>query len=263
MMGFLETGMRVLDSASALLARLQELAVLGANNTNTDADHAAINLEAEAIADEFNRLMTTSTYKGKPVFATTAGSEYVSMGGRNQEMTFGLGTVDYSELYKGATADQRTISGGPNDGASVGLRLLPSDAVAAKKFGDDADNGFQKGYEYEVVSFAAGITDANGNGKADANDADVALIITHTSHGAATELGVGDKFTVTANITDNNLALLNALSGRITLKRVSGTDDLTKLIEGVQAKINTARVEAGSQYAALESAVYDRSNSSI
>ena len=36
-MGYLETGMRVLDhdSASALLSRLQELAVLGANNTNT------------------------------------------------------------------------------------------------------------------------------------------------------------------------------------------------------------------------------------
>ena len=59
-MGYLETGMRVLDSASALLSRLQELAVLGANDTNTTADHEAINLEAEAIADEFNRLMTTS-----------------------------------------------------------------------------------------------------------------------------------------------------------------------------------------------------------
>ena len=55
--------MRVL-TASALLSRLQELAVLGANDTNTTADHEAINLEAEAIADEFNRLMTTSTYKG-------------------------------------------------------------------------------------------------------------------------------------------------------------------------------------------------------
>ena len=60
-MGYLETGMRVLDSASALLSRLQELAVLGANDTNTTADHEAINLEAEAISDEFNRLMTTST----------------------------------------------------------------------------------------------------------------------------------------------------------------------------------------------------------
>ena len=34
-MGYLETGMRVLDSASGLLSRLQELAVLGANDTNT------------------------------------------------------------------------------------------------------------------------------------------------------------------------------------------------------------------------------------
>ena len=98
-MGYLETGMRVLDSASGLLSRLQELAVLGANDTNTDADHEAINLEAEAIADEFNRLMTTSTYKGKNIFVDTAGGEYVSMGGRDAEMTFGLGTVDYSELY--------------------------------------------------------------------------------------------------------------------------------------------------------------------
>ena len=98
-MGYLETGMRVLDSASALLSRLQELAVLGANDTNTDADNNAINAEAEAIADEFHRLMSTSTYKGKDVFADTASSDYVSMGGRNQEMTFGLGRVEYSNLY--------------------------------------------------------------------------------------------------------------------------------------------------------------------
>ena len=98
-MGYLETGMRVLDSASALLSRLQELAVLGANDTNTDADNNAINAEAEAIADEFHRLMSTSTYKGKDVFVDTASSDYVSMGGRNQEMTFGLGRVKYSNLY--------------------------------------------------------------------------------------------------------------------------------------------------------------------
>jgi len=107
-MGYLETGMRVLDSASGLLSRLQELAVLGANDTNTTADHEAINLEAEAIADEFNRLMTTSTYKGRDVFNETAGSLYVAMGGRDQEMTFGIGTIDYSDMY---VAEARTIAG--------------------------------------------------------------------------------------------------------------------------------------------------------
>ena len=148
-MGYLETGMRVLDSASGLLSRLQELAVLGANDTNTTADHEAINLEAEAIAEEFDRLMTTSTYKGKDVFVGTAGGEYVSMGGRDSEMTFGIGTLDYSELY---SSTARTIDGGPNDtDATIGLRLLPSDAVAAKAFGADADNGFAQGAEYEAA----------------------------------------------------------------------------------------------------------------
>ena len=98
-MGYLETGMRVLDSASGLLSRLQELAVLGANDTNTVADSTAIDAEAEAIADEFHRLMSTSTYKGKNIFVTTAGGEYVSMGGRDAEMTFGLGKVAYQEMY--------------------------------------------------------------------------------------------------------------------------------------------------------------------
>src|SRR5210317_1480219 len=102
-MGYLETGMRVLDSASSLLSRLQELAVLGANATNTNADHEAINLEAEAIGDEFNRLMSSATYKGKPVFVSSANSVFVSLGGRDAEMTFGIGTIDYTALY-GSTA---------------------------------------------------------------------------------------------------------------------------------------------------------------
>ena len=98
-MGYLETGLRVLDAASGLLTRLQELAVLGANETNTDEDHASIDAEAEAIADEFHRLMSTSKYKGKDLFVSAAGGEYVSLGGRDAEMTFGIKTVSYSELH--------------------------------------------------------------------------------------------------------------------------------------------------------------------
>ena len=120
-MGYLETGMRVLDAASALLSRLQELAVLGANETNTAADADAIDFEAEAIADEFHRLMSTSTYKGKNVFVSNADSEYVSMGGRNAEMTFGIGTITYTELYN---SNARTIVSGPNAAATT-FNLAP------------------------------------------------------------------------------------------------------------------------------------------
>ena len=61
--------------------------------------HECNQIEAEAIADEFHRLMSTSTYKGKNIFVDTAGGEYVSMGGRDSEMTFGIGEVEYAVLH--------------------------------------------------------------------------------------------------------------------------------------------------------------------
>ena len=45
------------------------------------------------------------------------------------------------------------------------------------------------------------------------------------------------------------------LTSGILMNRVSGTNVLTEDIEAVQAKVNTARVQAGSQYAALESSL--------
>jgi flagellin len=173
-MGYLETGMRVLDAASSLLSRLQELAVLGANDTNTSADLTAIDLEANAIADEFNRLMQNSTYKGKDVFVTSAGSEYVSLGGRDAEMTFGIGDITYTGLYNTTRSD---LSGGPSSGLNNTTKLttLPSELLIDKTGGDVAD--------------PAAVT------------------------------------------------------------------SLVSKIETVQALVNTARVQAGSQYAALESAV--------
>ena len=128
-MGYLETGMRVLDSASNILSRLQEVAVLGANNTNTITEHEMLNAEAEGLAQEFNRLMQGATYKGKDIFVDTAGSEFLSMGSRNAELTFGLGKVDYSELF----GEARSVGAGlPNAGQLVNLTKLPSDAVLGK-----------------------------------------------------------------------------------------------------------------------------------
>ena len=301
-MGYLETGMRVLDAAAALLARLQELAVLGANDTNSTSDHEAINLEAEAIAQEFNRLMGSAAYKGKDIFVTTANSEYVSMGGRNAEMTFGIGKIDYSEVF-GAT---RTIDAGlPNAGQLMNLTSLPSDAVVGPtsvmttltagkiyeitKLPTDAEelvaykaalllagntsialdseikigstfkvtsatdihlythqfDTLRNAHEYEITAL---------NGTAVDKTAGVAKVIVDGSNLTA-DLSVGDTFTTTS--------ALDVSAGTIEFKKtVSDAEfrqidasQITRNIEAVQKKINTGRVQAGSQYAALESAV--------
>jgi flagellin len=312
-MGYLETGMRVLDSASSLLSRLQELAVLGANNTNTVQDHEAINLEAEALADEFNRLMTTSTYKGKNVFVDNAASEYVSLGGRNAEMTFGIGKVSFTELYD--ASNERTISytDGPNNTQKFHLAHLPSDAVMKKP---ETIKHLELGVTYEITD-ASGLDDTSKavivgasnltnisqvvDGaifKASADDLDNAGFLgagavqdTFVGRALFSDVGVefktlqkGARYQITDLSTITGDAAKDAILGASDLtersqvvvgaiftanadlatidtdKKFNGTiltttASLTEDIEAVQAKVNTARVQAGSQYAALESAV--------
>jgi flagellin len=116
-MGYLETGMRVLDAASGLVGRMQELAVLGANDTNTQQDSDAIDAEFTALAEEFNRLLDEATYKGKDIFnADGAFLDVVSLGGRGAEMTFGMADITTDPLYAALY-----------DG---GVAVVPSDAIA-------------------------------------------------------------------------------------------------------------------------------------
>ena len=279
-MGYLETGMRVLDSASALLSRLQELAVLGANDTNTTADHEAINLEAEAIADEFNRLMTTSTYKGRDVFNTTAGSLYVSMGGRDQEMTFGIGRIDYGALY-GTGANERTIVAatstldGPNKDAKFNLAHLPSDAVVIKENGLQAGGALKtkadkmeanKTYVIHVLPAANEITYNGSTGGGGGAAAEVAKQIFDTANVtvtrrdgtavvAANDMQTGDVISVGA--TEIAAAKLTGTGATLRFKEVNTSDNAFKAgheyeivsLNGVSGAVTTAGTNDASAIA--------------
>jgi flagellin len=241
-MGYLETGMRVLDAASGLLSRLQELAVLAANDSNTDADLKAIDAEAEALGDEFHRLMSTSKYKGKDVFVTTAGSEYVSMGGRDAEMTFGIGRIAYSNLYLHDYATYATeANAGKLNSLASGLRTtvtVSEDGVAAKI----KTKNIVEGVEYKIETADAEINASSGYG----GDAGPAADETFTALKRGT--------VTTAEVYKTAGQLLFAASEGL-LATAPDTNLLTAQIEDVQGKINTARVQAGSQYAAIESAI--------
>ena len=278
-MGYLETGMRTLDGASALLSRLQELAVLAGNDTNTAADLKAIDSEAEALGDEFHRLMSTATYKGKPLFVDTAGSEYVSLGGRDAEMTFGIGKIAYSNLYlhdytayateagagKLTTLSSLTTSGNDEGHLTAGLSSSSDDGAVMQAI---ATNVVIDGASYRVDEVSA--TTSNGTPTADERDE-------FANFGAALDADTDTTFTATASgvltgtsgtdTADNRVAkqegqLLFAASEGLyqvddygSSTAAVDTNLLIAQIEDVQAKINTARVQAGSQYAALESAV--------
>ena len=238
-MGYLETGMRTLDAASALLSRMQELAVLGSNDTNTAADALAIDAEAEALADEFHRLLSKAKYKGKDLFVDSANGEYVSIGGRDAEMKFGIEKIKYSNLYLHsyvsyaeevlgtAGTDSQKITAAENDLDNIttsvaGVAYTTQSAISDTETGNMTDS---------TTAVGAGLTAAD-------------VDFTATKSGAVT---AGEIF-----------KQLNQLRYATSEGLLAGTPDtnlLTAQIEAVQKKINAARVQAGSQYAALESAV--------
>jgi flagellin len=111
-------------------------------------------------------------------------------------------------------------------------------------------NAFKAGHEYEIMGFGTQtktVTVANFNEDAAAIGGAVSSINT------GVDLTVGQKFTVDKDISVTALAHLNSMTGQMTFRQT--TDTLTKDIEAIQALVNTARVQAGSQYAAIESAV--------
>ena len=65
---YLSTAISTLDNASSILRKIHELAVLGANGSNSDADNAALNIESESLIDAFHKSMTVAQYKGREVF---------------------------------------------------------------------------------------------------------------------------------------------------------------------------------------------------
>jgi flagellin len=131
------------------------------------------------------------------------------------------------------------------------------------------DGAFVAGQEYEIVSMGT------SNGVVDIANFALTQTGTHSLDAGAIAravtaiadndvLTVGQTFTVDADATVGELAGLNALTQGMTFKQTTTTDaafreidasEITRNIEAVQKKINTARVQAGSQYAALESAV--------
>ena len=113
-------------------------------------------------------------------------------------------------------------------------------------------NAFQAGEEYEIMGFGTQTATVDNTKYDQTNDvAAIARAVAGTANGHVFE--VGDKFTVDKDASIAELAFLNALSGQMTFRKT--TDTLTKDIEAIQGLVNTARVQAGSQYAAIESAV--------
>ena len=95
---YLTTAITALDNASHTLSQIQELAVLGANGSNSEADHAAFNARAEELADQFHGVMSGSKYKDENIFDPKKLNAKMA-NGSGGSIDFGLAEIDYDFFY--------------------------------------------------------------------------------------------------------------------------------------------------------------------
>jgi len=95
---YLTTAITALNNASHTLSQIQELAVLGANGSNSEADHAAFNARAEELADQFHNVMSGSKYKNEHIFDPKRLSATMA-NGSGGSIDFGLAEIDYDFFY--------------------------------------------------------------------------------------------------------------------------------------------------------------------
>ena len=106
-----------LNEAHAILQRMNELAVQGANDTNQSIDRASINQELNALVDELDRISTTTqfnkqnlldgnfTNKKLQVGANTNQNIAISIGNMNAA-SLGLTSVAYKTKQQGTAPDK-------------------------------------------------------------------------------------------------------------------------------------------------------------
>ena len=72
--------------------------MLGANGSNSEADHAALNARAEELADQFHDVMSGSKYKNENIFDPNRLNAKMA-NGSGGSIDFGLAEIDYDFFY--------------------------------------------------------------------------------------------------------------------------------------------------------------------
>ncbi len=74
-----------LSEANNILQRLEELSIQAANGTYSDEQRNALDVEAQALSEEFSRILNSTEFNGKSLFSTEPGGTHLQIGLRSSD----------------------------------------------------------------------------------------------------------------------------------------------------------------------------------
>jgi len=107
-----DTAEGAMDEISNMLQRMRELAIQSANDTNSDSDRDALNLEIDALIDEIDRVVSTTAWNGKNILDGTAELSFQIGSEAGQDLNVAISSLGSNALgsLTGAPAANATLS---------------------------------------------------------------------------------------------------------------------------------------------------------
>lgn len=114
-----QTAEGALNETTDILQRMRELAVQGANDTNTDEDRQQIQTELNQLTSEIDRISTTTQFNTQNLLDGSFKGTFQVGANAGQIITFSIGTMNASTLFSSAS-----ISVGSNANASASISYI-------------------------------------------------------------------------------------------------------------------------------------------
>ena len=193
-----DTAEGAMDEISNMLQRMRELAIQSANDTNSDSDRDALNLEIDALIAEIDRVVDTTAWNGKNILDGSAQLNFQIGSQAGQDLNVAISSLGSNALG--------SLTGAPSSDAvlSSAHQGVAAETTEVKI----AFNG------NDTYSFNLNITDSAGNAQALAIQADV------TNSSAVNVAGAINQAIQNANLDE--YAAASASGNVVTVKNTFG-----------------------------------------
>jgi len=193
-----------MDEITNMLQRMRELAIQSANDTNSDDDREALNLEVDALIAEIDRVVNTTSFNGKNILDGSADMNFQVGAKAGETMNVAISSLGTSALG--------SLTGAPSSSAVLSSSHQGEEAETTEV--SIAFNG------NDTYSFNLNITDSAGNAQAlaisaDVNNASAVSVAGAINEAIANVAGLDDYAAATSS--GNVVTVKNSFGEAITL----------------------------------------------
>ena len=250
-----QTAEGALQGVSDALQRIRELAVQSANATNSASDRAALNVEAQQLKDEVDRISTQTTFNGVNLLDGTFTTQQFQVGANAgetisvasitnaQSSALGTNTALIAESTAtidavGAIADTQLNIGGTNAGA-----------VLAAGAGDFAGQATLIAEAVNAISDTTGVyATTDGADISFTSEATMAHTLGANVIALSADITAAGSMDDTATIGDTGFATVD-------VSTVAGANLAIQTMDAALSAVNTTRANLGALQSRFESVV--------